>query len=70
MKVTIKLRFNSSKSKWENFGSNRYLVYLLSGKEQGAQEELYALISRHLGIPENKISYLGKDSNGDAIFEI
>lgn len=70
MKITAKVRFESSKSKIESFGSNRYLIYLLSSKtDSDAQDELLTLLSRTLGVPPSKIQYVGKDSNGDAIFE-
>lgn len=70
MKVTVKLRFGASKSKIESFGNSRYLVYLLSQKEDvDVKDELYALLSRSLGVPLSKIEYVGKDANGDAIFE-
>lgn len=70
MKVTLKLRFGASKSKMESFGNNKYLVYLLSNKDDAdVKDELYALISRVLGVPLSRIEYLGKDANGDAVFE-
>ena len=70
MKVTIKIRFNASSSRFESFGNNRYLAYLLSDNKDGdAMDEIKELISRKLGVPHNKIQYLGKNQNGDAIFE-
>lgn len=71
MKITVKLRFASSKGKIESFGRDRYLAYLLSEKtDSDAWDELKALMSRSLGVPSVKIEYAGKDSNGDAVFEI
>jgi hypothetical protein len=70
MKVVVKLRFGASKSKIESFGSGRYLVYLLSEKtDPDVKAELYALLSRSLGVPGDRIEYAGKDANGDLVFE-
>jgi len=70
MKIVCKLRFGSSKSKIESFGSGRYLIYLLSEKtDADVKDELYAILSRALGVPPNRIEYAGKDINGDAVFE-
>ncbi len=70
MKITVKLRFESSNSKIESFGNNRYLVYLLSSKEDAdVKDELYAMLSRTLGVPPDRIEYVGKDGNGDAVFQ-
>ena len=71
MKITVKLRFASTKAKIENFGKNRYLVYLLSDKtDEDAMDELKAMLSRSLAVPADKVEYCGKDANNDAIFEI
>ena len=71
MKITVKLRFNTSSSRIEHFGGGRYLVYLVSDKkDEDAFDELTALLSRSLGVPPSKIEYAGKDSNGDAVFEL
>jgi hypothetical protein len=71
MKITAKVRFGATKSKVESFGMNRYLVYLLSEQtDTDALDEFMALMSRALGVPSGKIEYVGKDSNGDRVFEI
>ena len=68
MDVVVKLKYNSKKQSIESFGNNRYLIYLNSGKEgQDAWNELVALLSRKLGVPENRIE-LRRDSGDTKVF--
>ena len=62
-------KYGSSKQEIESFGNRRYLVYLISGESEG-DEELIALLSKHLGIPASKIQFKTKGFRGVKIFEI
>jgi hypothetical protein len=42
------------------------LLYLF----EVAQEEFFALMTRKLGVPRTRFEFMGKDTNGDRIFEI
>jgi uncharacterized protein YggU (UPF0235/DUF167 family) len=56
MDVHVKIKYGCDKQNIESFGNNRYLIYLLSKKEEEESwGELIALLSRKLGVPENRI---------------
>ena len=70
MEVTVKVRYGCSKSMIENFGNNRYLVYLLSLKEDGdAMAELKTILSRNIGIPAGRIE-LKRETEKELVFII
>ena len=70
MDVSVRIKPNSSKNTIESFGNNRYLVYLQSGlNEQSMWTELFAMLSRKFGIPQNRIE-LRKDMGADKVFFI
>jgi hypothetical protein len=70
MNITVKIRFGTSKSKLEDFGNNRFLVYLISqAGEAGSMAELKELLSRRLAMPPEKIEFVGKNNVGDFVFE-
>jgi len=58
MKILAKVKFGTSKQEVENFGNNRYLVYLLSEEGQGANEELAAMLSKKFGVPLSKVEVI------------
>jgi uncharacterized protein YggU (UPF0235/DUF167 family) len=71
MKIIVRLKMNSEKPGVESFGDNRYLVKMMSSPEdEDAQEEFYALMTRKMGVPRTRFEFMGKDTNGDRIFEI
>jgi uncharacterized protein YggU (UPF0235/DUF167 family) len=71
MKIIVRLKMNSEKSGVESFGDNRYLVKMMSAPEdEDAQEEFFALMTRKMGVPRTRFEFMGKDANGDRIFEI
>ena len=68
MDVTVKIKYGSNKQIIESFGNNRYLIYLHSKKEdKDAWNELIALLSRKLGVPDNRIE-LRRDSGETKVF--
>lgn len=71
MKIIVRLKTDCEKSGVENFGDNRYLVKLMSSPDDAdAQEEFFALMTRKMGVPRTRFEFMGKDANGDRIFEI
>ncbi|MBX4196111.1 DUF167 domain-containing protein [Candidatus Pacearchaeota archaeon] len=70
MKVIVKTRFNSSQQRIEGFGSGRYLVYLPFPEDDDSISALISLLSKHLGVPTHKLSFVGHDRYKDMIFEI
>ena len=70
MKITVQIKFDSGKQKIESFGNSRYLVYLLSKKdEDDAMNEFTALMDRELTVPPGRIHYRGKQGES-YIFEV
>lgn len=70
MIIHVMVRLNSSKQTIENFGNNRYLVYLFAKKHTEANQELLAFLSKSLGAPITHITLIkGQDSN-NKVFEI
>lgn len=65
MIINVKVKPNSSKQKFENFGERRYLVYLKSPPENDkANIELINLLSKELGVPPNSIKIkFGRNSD-------
>ena len=61
MKITVQIKFGAEKQRVVSFGSNRYLVYILSQKEEdGAMTEFTSLMSKEFGCPPSRIHYKGK----------
>jgi len=69
-KITIKVRFNSSREKFEKFGNNTYLVYLPFPEDEDAANVLAGLLSRNIGVPISRIDFAGQDINKNWIFEL
>lgn len=71
MKIIVKIKAGCEDSSVENFGAGRYLVKLMSQLgDADATEEFYALMTRKLGSPRSKFEFIGKDANGDRVFEV
>jgi len=70
MKLTAQIKFGSSKQNIVKFGNNRYLVYLISKKEDpDAMDEFKRLMSKELTVPPGRFHYMGKE--GDSyVFEV
>lgn len=71
MIIHVKVKPNSSKSKVESFGNNRYLVYLKEPPENGrANIELINLLSKELGVPPKSIEISFGKTGNEKIIEI
>jgi len=56
MKITVKVKPSSSKQEIQEFGDNRYLIYLKSEPENNkANIELINLLAHYFGIPASHI---------------
>lgn len=70
MKITVQVKFSSEKQRIVSFGSYRYLVYILSGKdEDGAMSEFVNLMSKELTVPPSRFHYLGKQGE-NYVFDV
>jgi hypothetical protein len=70
MKLIAQIRFGSEKQKIVRFGNFRYLVYILSAKEDSeSMKEFITLMSKELTVPPSQFHYEAK--RGDSyIFEV
>ncbi len=70
MDISVRIKEKSTKNTIENFGNNRYLVYLQSGlNEPGMWNELVSMLSRKFGVHPNKVE-LRRDMGADKVFMI
>ncbi|MGV8142809.1 MAG: hypothetical protein ACP5NS_04220 [Candidatus Pacearchaeota archaeon] len=70
MDISVRIKEKSTKNTIENFGNNRYLVYLQSGlNDPGLWNELVTMLSRKFGVHPNKIE-LRRDNGADKVFMI
>jgi uncharacterized protein (TIGR00251 family) len=71
MILNVKVKPNSSKQEIENFGDNRYLIYLKSAPENNkANIELINLLSKELGVPSKSIKIKFGQTSDKKIIEI
>ena len=71
MKFQVRVKPNSSEQKIEEFGDNRYLVYVKSRAEDNeANIEMLKMIGKHLGIPSTKLRIVSGASSKDKTVEV
>lgn len=70
MKVTVKIRFGSSKENFENFGNNRYLLYLPFEQDDESLQIICQILSRKIGTPIDRIEFVAVDSQKNWVFDI
>ncbi len=70
-KFNVHVKANASESKIEDFGDNRYLVYVKSPAENNeANIEMLKMMGKHLGIPSTKLRVVVGATSKDKIVEI
>jgi len=71
MKFQVRVKPNSNESKIEEFGDNRYLVYVEAPAEDNeANIEMLKMMGRHLGIPSTKLRIVSGATNKDKVVEV
>ncbi|MDP3881984.1 MAG: hypothetical protein Q8Q31_03870 [Nanoarchaeota archaeon] len=71
MEVVVKARFNSSKERVENFGRNRYVMYLTFEEDEDSIIVIKSFLSRYMGVPEKSIELKNRNSvTGDFVFAV
>ena len=71
MKFQVRVKPNSTEQKIEDFGDNRYLVYVEGAAENNeANIELLNLMAKHLGVPATKLKIVSGLANKDKTIEI
>jgi hypothetical protein len=62
MKLMVQIKFGSGKQKIVEFGNFRYLVYIISNKEDpDAMDEFIKIMARELTVPPSRFHYKGKE---------
>jgi len=62
-KIIVNVKTGTDKPRVENFGNNRYLVYVSTADDA----EIINLLSKYLGTPSNGIKITGKMGNARVI---
>jgi uncharacterized protein len=70
-KFQVRVKAGSNEQKIEDFGGNRFLVYLKSAPEHNeANIELLNMMAKHFGVPATKIKIVSGLTNKDKTLEI
>lgn len=69
-KVTVMVKSGSLKRSIENFGGNRYLVKTNQIEHQEINKDVLFMLSRTLGLPEDRIILVAGESSDNKLFQI
>lgn len=70
MKITIKVRFNSSYPKFEKVSNDKYILYIPEARTNSSEDFIKELLERKLGVMKKNISLLSVSQDGDWSFHI
>jgi hypothetical protein len=70
MRITIKVRFNSSYPKFERVSNDKYILYIPEPQTKESESFIKQLLSNKLGIMEKDISLWGINPSGEWSFHI
>jgi hypothetical protein len=71
MQVSLKVRFDATKERFEKFDRNKYLLYLIGGRDDNSLKEISQILSKHFGVPISRIKFLQQQPiTKDLIFEV
>ena len=70
MKLTIKVRFNSSYPKFEKVAQSKYILYIPESRTKESENFIIELISKKLGIMKQHISILDISKDDEWSFHI
>ena len=70
MKIMVMPKYGRTQSKVESFGDYRYLVSLISSQGAAGDNELIAIMSKHLGIPSSRVEIKGRGQRGEVVLEV
>ena len=68
MKITIKVRFNSSYPKFERVMPNKYILYIPEPRTNESEKFIKELLSKKLGIIKENISLIEITKDGEWSF--
>lgn len=75
MEITVKVRYNATKERFESYDGKRYIAYLPFSEDEDSsnvintKEILIGIISKKIGVPANRIDFKSKDFMGNWVFE-
>ena len=70
MKISIKVRFNSSYPKFEKVFGNKYILYIPEPQTKESENFIKELLSNKLGVMEKDISLMNINKEGEWFFNI
>jgi hypothetical protein len=70
MRITLKVRFNSSYPKFERVANDKYILYIPETQTQESENFIKELLSNKLGVMEKDISLLNINKSGEWFFNI
>lgn len=68
MKITLKVRFNSTYPKFEKVMPSKYILYIPEPQTKDSEEFIKGLLSKKLGIMKEKLSLIEINKEGEWIF--
>ncbi|MFA6022713.1 MAG: hypothetical protein WC781_01355 [Candidatus Pacearchaeota archaeon] len=68
--IVVKVKLGSMKKSIENFGADRYLIKTDSTEHNTANRDIVTMLSRYMGIPENKIILKSGLASEDKVFQL
>lgn len=68
MEIIVKVMFNASQERFENYGNNKYLIYLPFEEDADSAAVLATILSRKIGTPTNRITFKNFNANKDWVF--
>lgn len=70
MKLIVQIKFGSGKQKIIKFDNSRYLVYIISKKEdEGSMDEFIHIMAKEFTVPPGRFHYRGKQGES-YVFEV
>jgi hypothetical protein len=70
MKISIKVRFNSTYPKFEKVMPNKYILYIPESRTKESENFIMELISKKLGIMKQDISLIDISKDGEWSFHV
>ncbi len=70
MKISIKVRFDSSYPKFERIMENKYILYIPESRTKESEEFIKGLLSKKLGVMKGRISLASITKDGEWSFHI
>ena len=70
MKISIKVRFNSTYPKFEKVMPSKYILYIPEPQTKDSENFIKELLSKKLGVMKENISLIGINKEGEWAFHL